>query len=82
MKEKKDWIITYVIAGIFLAIVFIFSIIFSLLNINNENIIKGVYINGVELSGLSKAEARETIGALIDEKLKEEVTISYEDYRF
>ena len=58
--EKKSH--KKLIAGIILIIFFLaFSTIFAILNINNNNIIKGIYIENIDFSNLSSQEAGEII---------------------
>lgn len=81
MKKDKNLLVTCIVAGSFLLIIIFFSIIFALLNINNDKIMKGVYLNDIDLSNLSKNEAREKIEKLVNEKLSDEITVSYEEYQ-
>lgn len=77
--KKKKWVIPMVIAIIIIVAVF-FSTIFALVNINNEKIIGGVSISGVEVSGLSKEEAKAKMINIYQEKKEKEIGIQYEDY--
>lgn len=77
--KKKKWVIPIVIAIIIIVAVF-FSTIFALVNINNEKIIGGVSISGVEVSGLSKEEAKAKMTNIYQEKKEKEIGIQYEDY--
>ena len=63
-KSKKKYLILGIIIGIFLVVGILLSTIFALVNINNEKIINGVSISGVDVSGLSKEEAKGTIESL------------------
>ncbi len=66
---------------IIIAIIAIFSsTIFALVNINNEKIVKGVSISGIDVSGLSKEEATTKIANIYQEKKEKEIGIQYEDY--
>ena len=56
-KVKEKITLPIIIAVIFLLFVF-FSIIFALMNIDNNNIISGVKIEGIDVSGLSREEAK------------------------
>ena len=58
----------------------IFSTIFALFNINNEKIINGVTISGVDISKLSKQEAKEKIQNLFEEKKQKDLNLDYQDY--
>ena len=63
-----------------MVLLIIFSIAFSLINMNNPNIMKGVYINGIEMSGMQKEEAKSKIESLVNEKLAKEMSVTYKDY--
>lgn len=79
-KSKKKYVILGIIIGIFLVVGILLSTIFALLNINNEKIISGVSISGVDVSGLSKEEAKGTIESLYHVKKEKEIDLKYEDY--
>ena len=79
-KSKKKYIViggiitTLIIIGIFV------STIFALVNINNENIVAGVSISGIEVSGLSKEEAKAKMETIYQEKKEKEIPIKYQEY--
>jgi len=78
-NKKKKWVIPVVIAIIVLIIAFC-STIFAIININNENIISGISISGVDVSGLSKEEAIAKMANIYQEKKEKEIPIKYQDY--
>ena len=69
--EKKKLVIGISIAVIILVIMF-FSVIFSLCNINNNKILKGISILGIEVGGLSIDEAQEQIRDAIESRFNDE----------
>lgn len=77
--NKKNTIIIIAI-GIIILIGIIFSTIFALININNKNIVSGVRIQGIEVSGLSKEEAKTKIDFICEEKKQKDILLKYEDY--
>lgn len=79
-KSKKKYVMLGIIIGIFLVVGILLSTIFALVNINNEKIINGVSISGVDVSGLSKEEAKGTIESLYHVKKEKEIDLKYEDY--
>lgn len=79
-NKKKKWIIPVVLAVILIVAIIFCSTIFALVNINNEKIINGVSIVGVDVSGLSKEEARTKIDDIYQVKKEKEIEIKYEDY--
>lgn len=78
-KTRKKWVIPASI-GIVLIIALFISTIFALVNINNEKIISGVSISGVDVSGLSKEEAVAKMTDIYNEKKEKEIPIKYQDY--
>ena len=73
-KSKKGLIVLLFFVFIVLAIV-IFSTIFSLININNTKIMKGVFVNGVEISNLTKQEAVELLNKKINSNDENYITV-------
>ena len=71
IKEKKNYnkklIIPLVIVGII--ILLLFSTIFAIANLNNNKIIYGISIKGIDVSGLTKEEAFEKISNVVKKKL-------------
>ncbi len=57
-----------------------FSIIFSILNIGNKKIIKNVKIGTIDVSGLSREEAKEKIEKWKNEIATKKITARYENY--
>lgn len=64
-KIQKKYISIFIL---FLSLLFFLSIIFSIININNDRIIFGIYINDVNVSNLSKEEAKELLIKNTDDK--------------
>ena len=79
-EKKKKWVIASIIIGIIIIFALFFSTIFALININNEKIISGISIEGIEISGLSKEEAKTKIENLYNEKKAQEIKLKYGDY--
>ncbi len=77
--KNKKLLIGISIVSVFL-IIMLFSTIFALININNEKIIKGISISGIDVSGLSKEEATTKISNIYQEKKEKEIAIQYQDY--
>lgn len=70
-KTKKGLIITIAaIAVIF--ILMLFSTIFALINMNNQNIMKGISILGIDVSNLSPEEATKKINDAIENRFQDE----------
>ena len=58
----------------------IFSVIFALININNEKIIGKVSIMGIDVSNMTMDEATATITDIVNAKLSEEMILKKDDY--
>lgn len=71
-KRKKIFLIIFFII---LFLLLIFSVFFSLININNNNILNGISINNIDISGLSKDEANSKILNIIQSKKDNNIII-------
>ena len=65
---------------LFIILLCIAFLIFTFINNKNENIISGIHIKGVEVSGLSTEKAKETIQNYINENLPENINLVHNDY--
>lgn len=77
--KKKKWVIPAITAIIIIIAIFC-STIFALVNMNNEKIISGVSISGIDVSGLSKEEAKAKMSNVYQEKKEKEIGIQYKEY--
>ena len=80
IKNKKRHIIPIIIISIIILTGIIFSTIFALININNDNIVSGVKIEGIDVSGLSREEAKSKIDLIYNEKKQKDILLKYEEY--
>nr|MBP3680416.1 VanW family protein [Clostridia bacterium] len=80
-KETKKVLITVLILVFLILFIVIFSTVFSLININSNKIIKGVFINTIEVSNLSKNEAIEKLENELNNNEKNYITINYKQYK-
>ena len=69
-----------VLITIIVLVVAVFSIIFALMNIDNNNIINGVNIEGVNVSGLTREDAKEKIDLIYEENNKKDIVLKYGEY--
>ena len=77
----KKFLIFFVVPLIVLVILLvILSTIFALINMNNSNIIQGVFIQGVEVSNLSTEEAKNKITSIVNDHISKEITLKYGDF--
>ena len=80
-KKKTKLIKKIVISVVIVALIaLIFSTVFALTNINNEKIISGVTIEGIEVSGLTKEEASAKLETTYAEKLGNNIMLQYGEF--
>lgn len=79
-KRNKNKKIIKLISIVFVIIIAIFSVIFAITNINNANITKGVKIEGIDVSGLTREQAKEKLESIYSEKKEKDITLKYEDF--
>lgn len=75
--KKINKITVIIIPIIFLIII---SVIFALMNITNENILNNISIMGIDVSDLSKEEAKTVLNDIINKKINEEIILKKDDY--
>ena len=67
-NKKKKIIILVVIISIILVAILALSTVFAIMNINNDKIVSGVKIKGIDVSGLTEDEAKSKIELIYQEK--------------
>ncbi len=78
-NTKKNVLITSAVILIILVLLAL-SVVFAIMNINNNNIVKGVKIEGIDVSGLSREDAKSKIESIYQDKKEKEITLKYNDY--
>lgn len=83
-SENKSYFDVLVIFGI-LAFIFILILLisyctFTLINTKNQNIINGVYIKEINISGLTKEQAKQKISEYINSSIPEEIKLKHDDF--
>ena len=73
--NKRTYLIISMI--IIMLVLFIFSVIFSLYTISNDSIINGISIAGIDVSNLSKDDAKKLILKKCNEKISSNFTVSF-----
>lgn len=77
-KNGKKWGI--IIATIVLLLLIImFSTIFALINVNSNKILKGIFIEDIEVSDLTKEETQKMFEELISKKMENEIVFKYKE---
>lgn len=72
IKQKSNKVIPIVVSLFIVLFVMIFSVVFALFNMNNEKILKGISILGIDISDLTVEEAKTKINNAIEERFKDE----------
>ena len=80
IKSGKRRIFPFVLIGIFIIVILVFSVIFSLINIGNDKIIGKVSIMGIDVSNMTKEQATEVLKEIIHDKMSEELVLKKDDY--
>lgn len=81
-KSSKHWIMTICIFLIvFLGFIVVIFGIFTFYNYSHSmTISKGIYINGVDVSNLTKQEAKEKLENYYSDRLSNDITLIHNDY--
>ncbi len=74
--SKKIWILSVLV--IILMVMF-FSIIFALMHMGNTNILHGIQIQGIDVSGLNREQAKEKIQQWYQDTILQDITIQYKE---
>ena len=75
-KKSNHKKIILIVLFVIIFLLLIFSVFFSLIHINNNNLLKGISINGIDVSGMSKEEATASISEMISKKSEHNIVIS------
>ena len=80
-KPRKKISLFVIMPLLILALlILLFSTIFALINKNNTNIINGIFIQGIDVSGLSKEAAYEKVSKILNGQLSKNITLYHNDY--
>ncbi len=83
MDEKRKVLFIFSILLIFIVLaLFTFCAIFSITQIKDNKMKKGVHIAGINVSGLTKQRAKETIENLYNTNLNDSVFLKYKNYTY
>lgn len=78
--SHKKLVVFIVIFAILAVFILAFSTVFALININNNKIINGIQIQGIDVSNLTSEEATEKVSAIMNSFLDHEITIKHDDF--
>ena len=80
IKPKKRGKKIAILLSVIIILALFFSTIFALVNMNNQKMMSGVTIKGIDVSGLSKEEAKAKLQTIYSEKLEKEIHLKYNEY--
>ena len=80
VKKKKKSVIPIIVTTVLICFLIIVSVIFALINVNNDKILSGITIMGIDVSELSQEEATKKLEETISEKEASDITLKYNDY--
>ena len=82
VKEKNNKTVRkMIILSVSVIIILLFlSTIFAIINMNNDNIVNGVCVQGINISKLTEQEALEKIKSKVEEVSKRDIILKYNDY--
>ena len=82
VKEKNNKTVRkMIILSVSVIIILLFlSTIFAIINMNNDNIVNGVCVQGINISKLTEQEALEKIKSKVKKKTKRDIILKYNDY--
>lgn len=69
-----------ILISLIVLLLIIFSVIFALTNMNNERIYSNIAIMNIDVSNLTKEEARKKLTDILNEKLKEDIILKKDKY--
>ncbi len=78
--SHKKLVVFIVIFAIWALFILAFSTVFALININNDKIINGIQIQGIDVSNLTSDEAKEKVSTIMNNFLDHEITIKHDDF--
>ena len=78
-KKSKVWIIVSVIIILLLILMLILSTIFAIINSRTNKIVKGIYIENVDVSNITEEEAKSILTELSDKTKQNEILFKYKE---
>lgn len=79
-KSTDIWSIFTLLIVLFITFFLIIFSIFTIYNMFNTNIIHGVYIKDIDVSGLSPSDAKYQLDNYLNAQLPEEITVTHGDF--
>ena len=78
-KKSKVWIIVSVIILLLIILMLILSTIFAIINSRTNKIVKGIYIENVDVSNITEEEEKSILTELSDKTKQNEILFKYKE---
>lgn len=78
-KKSKVWIIVSIIILLLIILMLILSTIFAIINSRTNKIVKGIYIENVDVSNITEEEAKSILTELSDKTKQNEILFKYKE---
>lgn len=79
-KIKKIYLCFIIPTAILIILLLILSTIFALININNSKILRGISIQGIDVSNLTVDEAKQKVSSIVNEHLSKQILVKRADF--
>lgn len=80
-KKQRKIVLCCVIPAFVLAVLLLLlSTVFALMNINNNKIMNGVSIQGIDISGLTVEEAKQKVNTIANEHMARQILVKHLDF--
>lgn len=79
-KRKKVILCTVIPISILIVLLLLLSTIFALININNNKIMNGVFIQGIDVSNLTVEEAKQKVSSIVKEHMTSQILVKHLDF--
>ena len=79
-KNRLKTTIILIVTGIIIVIIAIMSTIFAVININNPKIIKKISIGGIDVSNMTKEEAKQVLEEKYATKLQNKIYLKHNEF--
>ena len=80
IKDNRKSLWAIILFSIIVIFILIVSVIFALVNINNEKILNKISIMGIDVSNMTREEAKKAVSEVVDAKITEEFILKKDEY--
>lgn len=79
-KRKKVILCTVIPVSSLIVLLLLLSTIFALININNNKIMNGVFVQGIDISNLTVEEAKQKVSSIVNEHMTSQILVKHLDF--